>query len=352
MLHLETEKIALVSPRSPCPSSRTTNTIPHQRRLHAQHSVDETEISPSSAVQTHRNHPSIVSIIPMGRQSTRAQPANIHTVEVDHHYFSPTELTRSRTPIDFRKKAHIVYVLPVSPALSSSSSTTNPDEMIRTGSSTMPIRSRRQLSSSINTHHQSTSRGIKNQSFDQSPQPKTRTLPRSQNNTLQHTSPPSQPPPLPPALDFNNVHASKSVSERKLASMGLDPSALSLRFCNENIYGPVDDHQMKKSAPPPVPCRMQKPMVLPIGFEELITQAMVQSPCHDECSEHSWPKPPEALTASQISGPPQTLSPSIPYDRLHHEHLISDGAMRHQSTSSFFHLARHGDHSMLTESDT
>lgn len=346
----------MVSPRSPGLSSKTTHPLSRHRQplpdAITQHSTDDTEISSSSPEQA-RPHPTPISIIPIGRHSSRSRidsrrghhPTMINPTDSDHHYFSPTQLTQSRTPLNFRKKVHGIYVLPVSPTLSSSSSSmTTADEKQNHGSNTMPIRSRR----SINV---SRSQGIKNQSFDESPQPKGRTLPRLHGQTLK-TLPPSQPPPDPPFKP----------------SINLDPSRLELRFCKENIYGTTDDCLVNKSTAPPVPCRAQKPTLLPIGFQEFTSRnekigfrSMVESSPNDDSSEHTWPKPPESMTTSQISGhvpaamPPMPLSPSIPYDRLHHDHLIPTVILRQHTMTNFIQFPLHtadGEHSMLTESDS
>jgi len=214
----------------------------------------------------------------------------------------------------FEKKIHDIYVLPVSPTLSSSSSTTNTDEIIKNVSNTMPIRSRRHLSSFTNIHNN----GIKNDSFADSPQPKTRTLPRSHAGALRRIQPPSQPPPLPPDYD-------KSPIQRQISTVDLNPDTITLHL-----------NQTKKPLPPPVPCRSQKLSLLPIGFEELTKQSD-PSPQNDY-SEHSWPNPPESMSTSQISGPL-----SIPYD-----HLIPIVI----NTTNLFHQYRHNEHSILTESET
>ncbi len=79
---------------------------------------------------------------------------------------------------------------------------------------------------------------------------------------------------------------------------------------------------------------------------------MVEASPQDDYSEHNWPKPPESMTTSEISGPPQPLPPSIPYDRLHHDHLMPTVLMRQNSTTNFFQHHRFGEHTMLTESQT
>jgi hypothetical protein len=143
--------------------------------------------------------------------------------------------------------------------------------------------------------------------------------------------------------------------------MDLDPDTIALRFNSQKIYGAIEENQLKKAPPPPVPCRAQKPTVLPIGFEALTTttqpdvigfRVMMESSPQEDYSEHTWPKPPESMTTSEISGPPQPLPPSIPYDRLHHDHLIPTVLMRQNSTTNFFQHHRFGEHSMLTESQT
>ncbi len=372
-----------MSPRSPCLTS-AANTIQRQRRqlpgTLSRHPSDDHEKS-SSFFEESKDHRSNTSVVPIVRQHTRPHFTPTHTLtqqhrpdayvdDVDHHNFPSTRTTRSRASMEFRKKVNGIYILPVSPALSSSSSTTNTDEIIKNSSNTMPIRSLRHISSSINVHNDSMGRGIKNDCFADSPQPKDRTLPRSHAGTLRRVQPPSQPPPLPPTiphLHFNDVRSSndsyndKSFFQHQSATIDLDPDTIALRFSSQKIYGTTEENQLKKAPPPPVPCRSQKPTVLPIGFEGLTTitqpdvigfRGLIESSPQDEYSEHSWPKPPESMTTSDISGPPQPLPPSIPYDRLHHDHLIPTVLMRHNSTTNFFQHHRFGEHTMLTESET
>ena len=324
----------MVSPRSPCLSSKTAQTLSRPRRTLpdaiTQHSTDDTEIS-SSSPEPSRTHIAPISIRPVGRDSTRTQM--VERTDPDNHYFSPHQMT----PREFRRKVHGIYVLPVSPTLSSSSSSlSHADEKHHHSSRTMPNRS-------------FASRGVKNQSFDESPRPKGRTLPRSPHNGLK-SIPPSQPPPDPPLF---------VAQQRKASTIDLDASALEFRFCRENIYGTAEDCLMKKSSAPPVPCRTQKPTVLPIGFEELkmhreniAWRSTIESSPNDDSSEHVWPKPPESMTTSQISG--ILPSPSIPYDRLHHDHLIPTVLLRQQMMTNCVQLPRHGpnEHSMFTESDS
>jgi hypothetical protein len=375
-------------PRSPCLTS-AANTIQRQRRelpgtlsRHPLNDHEKPSSSSSSFPEETKDHRPNVSIVPIIRQHSRPHFTPTHTLtrphrtdvdtdDIDNHHFRSTQSSRSRAPVDFRKKVHGIYVLPVSPALSSSSSTTNTDEIIKNSSNTMPIRSLRQISSSINVHNDSTCRGIKNDSFADSPQPKDRTLPRSHAGTLRRIQPPSQPPPLPPTitqLHFNDVRSSiNSNNHEKLSfhhqcpTLDLDPDTIALRFNSQKIYGAIENNQLKKAPPPPVPCRSQKPTVLPIGFEGLTTttqpdaigfRVMIDPSPQEDYSEHTWPKPPESMTTSEISGPPQTLPPSIPYDRLHHDHLMPTVLMRHNSTNNFFQHHRFGEHTMLTESET
>ncbi|CAF0733594.1 unnamed protein product [Adineta steineri] len=386
--HSETEKVALVSPRSPCLTS-TANTIQRQRHqlsnTLSRHPFDENEkpipITFHEELKDHRSNTSIVPIVrqharpnfPPSHTLTQHHRADIDLDNIDNHHFSSTQTPRSRAPVDFRKKVHGIYVLPVSPALSSSSSTTNTDEIIKNSSNTMPIRSLRHISSSINVHNDSICRGIKNDCFADSPQPKDRTLPRSHAGTLRRTQPPpSQPPPLPPPtnvqLHFNDIrltnasHNDISSFRHQSVTMDLDPDTIALRFNNnQKIYVTAEENQLKKPPPPPVPCRSQKPIALPIGFEGLTTtqqndiigfRVPIESSPQDDCSEHTWPKPPESMTTSEIGGSPQPLPPSIPYDRLHHDHLIPTVLMRQNSTINFFQHHRFGEHTMLTESET
>jgi hypothetical protein len=182
----------------------------------------------------------------------------------------------------------------------------------------MPIRSRRDISSSTNIHNNSTFHGIKNDCFTDSPQPKNRTLPRSNAGTLRRVLPPSQPPPLPPTI---------SSFQHQLLTMNFDSETMALHFHS------IEENQMKKPAPPPVPCRSQKPSRLPIGFEELVKQAdqinirfATESSPQNDYSEHTWPNPPESMSTSQLSGPL-----SIPYD-----HLIPDIVIHQNNTTTFF----------------
>jgi hypothetical protein len=374
--------LALVPPRSPCLTTSAANTIQRQRRplpgTLPRHSSDDNEKSISTSPEELKVHRSNMSVVPIVRQHSRPHMTPAHTLtrrhhtdvdmdDIDNHHFPPTQTPRSRASVDFRKKVHGIYVLPVSPALSSSSSTTNTDEMIKNASNTMPIRSLRHVSSPVHVHNDSTCRGIKNDSFADSPQPKDRTLPRSNGGTLRRVQPPSQPPPLPPMiphLHFNDIQSSSMDSNNDRSSfhhqsrtVDLDPNAIALRFNCQKIYGTIEENQIKKA--PPVPCRAQKPTVLPIGFEGLTPQVdpigfrvMVESFPQEDYNEHTWPKPPESMTTSDISGPPQPLPPSIPYDRLHHDHLMPNVLMRHNSTNNFFHQHRFGEHTMLTESET
>lgn len=370
---LETEKVALMPPRSPCLTS-AANTIQRQRReltgTLSRHPSDEHEKSATFSEEL-KDHRSNVSIV---RQQSRPHFTPTHTLTRQHHTdqidHQHLPSTHSHPPQDFRRKVHGIYILPVSPALSSSSSTTNTDEMIKNGANTMPIRSHRHLSSSINVHHDSVCRGFKNDSFADSPQPKDRTLPRSHGGTLRRVQPPAQPPPLPPTiaqLHFNDARSSMNSNHEKLsfqhqsATLDLDPDTIALRFQSQKIYGTMEENSMKKVPPPPVPCRSQKPMVLPIGFESLTPtrhpdpigfRMTSESSPQEDYSEHAWPKPPESMTTSEISGPPQPLPPSIPYDRLQHDHLIPTILMRQNSTTSFFQHHRFGEHTMLTESET
>lgn len=362
--HTETEKVALVPPKSPCATSSTANTIQRQRHplphTLPRHSSRADEISLSSPKKC-RDHGSTVSTAPIGRQHVRPNCTPSHTLKRYHQTDMDTDeinqASRCRAPVDFRKRVHGIYILPVSPALSSSSSTTtNTDETSRAGCSTMPIRSLRHLSSSTaNFHKQSSYRGVKNDSFADSPQPKGRTLPRSHAGTLRRVQPPSQPPPLPPNVSQHHLNSVQSFTDgspcsHHSTSMDLYPDSIALRFNIQKIYGTANEKDTKRPPPPPVPCRTQKPTVIPIGFEGLAD--MGESSPQDEYSEHLWPKPPESMSTSEISGPPQILPPSIPYDRLHHDHLIPTGLTRHNSSTNFFQHHRFEGHTMLTESDT
>ena len=336
-------------PTSPCLSSNAANTLSRQRHPPAEHvphrSFDENEPS--------RDRSSGISIVPMVRKPSQGHAPSIRRHPADDPYFSATHSTRSRAPVDFQKKVRGVYVLPVSPALSSSSSSSNTDEIMKSSSSTMPIRSRRQILSAAVEHahhHPSSYRGIKNDSFTASPQLKDRTLPRSHGSSLKRMPPPAQPPPLPPAsssLDFDDTQSSFLYTS---SSIDVESDTIARRFSNQNPYAARMDHPMTRAAPPPVPSRFHKSSLLPIGFEELSVQPdrigfRVQqdlSP-QDEYSEHAWPKPPESMATSQIGVPLPPVSHSISYDRLHHDHLMAS------ATHCF---RQQMNHSMLTESDT
>ena len=292
-----------MSPSSLCLSSSVTNTIQRQRHNPiSHHSSDDNETLSTSPGQSRDFHSSR-SIVPIIRHRSE-----IESDESANHYFSPTQIVSSRPSVEFRKKMHDIYILPVSPALSSSSSTTNTEGIIKTGSNTMPNRSRRYVSSN---------RGIKNDCFTDSPQPKDRTLPRLHTGQLRYFQPPIEPPPLPPTIA--QIHFNQ-----KDKSSVVNPDAITLRI------NTIDESKMKKtSQPPPVPCRSQKPLVLSIGSEGLTKQSSQND------SGHPWPNPPESI------------STSIPYD-----HLIPTVIMRHNTTTNFPHQYRHNEDSMLTESET
>lgn len=283
-------------PTSPTLSSRVTNT---SQRQHSKSNLHQ-----SSSPEQCRDHSSSISVIPIKRH-------HAHFDTETHHYFSPNEL---RTSSNLRKKMHDIYVLPISPALSSSSSITNADDMIKTNSNTMSIQSRRYLSSTHHTHQDDTFDGVKNDCFTDSPPIQNRTLPRLQTDTLRRTPAPSQPPPLPP------IHDEKS------------SFPITLRFRS------VEPIPTTKSHPPPVPCRTQKPSNIPIDFEQRVDLSADSSPTDDR-SEHAWPNPPESMSTSQISRPA-----SIPYD-----HLTSHPIIHLHSNTRYFPEFQH---SMLTESNT
>ncbi|CAF0797801.1 unnamed protein product [Adineta ricciae] len=278
----DTEKLVSTPPRSPnCSSSQhrrcqTSDTISH-------HLSDETEVSSCSAGRS-RDHCSDISSIPIIRHRTE--------FEIDNekkHQFPSKYIDASRTHRDYPRKIHDIYVLPVSPSLSSSSSTAHTDDTIRTGSNTMPIRFQRH---SPRNQSDSPYCGVKNVGFADSPQLKTRTLPRSHYGTLQQISAPPQPPPLPPPL----ANLSSSIV--------LDPDTIDFRFHRS------EEKPVTQLAPPPIPSRSQKPTILSIQFDEIEQQQSETSP-QDDLSEHTWPNPPESLTTSQISG-----ALFIPYDHL------------------------------------
>jgi len=298
---LEPESMTLMPAKSPCFSSNTARThLQSQGKLRVHYSSDEHEPSSSSHKQL-QDHKSTISIVPIIHEHSRSRP---NENESENHYFATSEC---QSPVEFRKKIHDIYILPVSPNLSTLSSSSSSivhseDHSKIHHSNTMPHRSRK---------YQTTNRGIENDCFDDSPKPTNRTLPRSHTNTARRIQAPSEPPPLPPT----NV---------QLSVVELEQNSVKIA-----------------QPPPPVPCRSQKPSVLPIGFEEIIQQSdqigfrlmTDNSSPQTDSSEHSWPNPPESMSTSQVS---QRLS--IPYD-----HLMPTFIM---------HQYRHNEHSMLTESDT
>jgi hypothetical protein len=399
-LFVETEKVALVPPRSPCLTASTNHTIQRQQRplpsTLPRPSCHDNKIvsscSSSSPEQT-REHRSNTSIVPILRQHTRPTCTSAHTLtrrqptelDMEDSYFSSLKGSHSgHNSVDLRRKIHGIYVLPVSPALSSSSSTTtNTDEIIKANSNTMPIRSLRHISSSINMHKQSMSHGIKNDCFADSPQPKDRTLPRSHAGTLRRLQAPAQPPPLPPMIVHHHHHHQQQQQQQQhhphmndvqsiidnhndrtsfsfqTANIDRDSDAIALRYSSHQIYTTHDDNQMKKAPPPPVPCRSQKPMVLPIGFEGLTRtsetigfRTMLELSPQDDSSEHAWPKPPDSMSTSEISGAPAGVPPSISYDRLQHEHGISTGLTRQTNRTNFLQHHRMDGHNIFTETET
>ena len=295
---LETEKAALMPPTSPCLSPRVTNTNQQQ--------CSKLNLHQSSPEQC-RDHSSNISI-------RRMKPQHARFDTETHHYFSPNEF---QTSMGLRKKMHDIYVLPVSPTLSSSSSTTNADEVTKSNSNPTSIQSRRHQSSSSSnkTHQNDTCQGVNNACFTDSPQIKYRTLPRLQTDTLRRVPAPSQPPPLPPV--------------------------------DEKLSLSIDEIPTKRTHPPPVPSRSQKPLTIPIHFEEHTKQSNAidfslstdSSPTNDD-SIHAWPNPPESMSTSRLSRPL-----SIPYDHL----LTSNPIIHLNSTNNYFPSY---EHSMLTESNT
>ncbi|CAF3977201.1 unnamed protein product [Rotaria sp. Silwood2] len=336
-------------PKSPCLSTNIPNRIQRQKcqlgNPISQNSSDDNATSLSSIEQS-RDDQSNISIIPINRHHSRSyltSPRRHHTKEnishINNDYFSQNQISSSQVAVDFRKRVHGIYVLPVSPALSSSSSITNTDEIIKNRSKTMPSRSRRHLSSSssstttANIHHDSTYCGIQNDCFTDSPKPKDR--------TLRYIKPPSQPPPLPPIISqvhFNNNDKSSLKHHSTTSNLNLNSIALHFSI--------IDENQMKKVSPPPVPYRLRKPSQLPSGLEELTNQTsfkfIAESSPQGDCSEHTWPKPPEFMSTSEISGPL-----SISYDPL-----IPTTDMHQNSTTNIFHQYQHDEDSMLTESET
>ncbi|CAF0814155.1 unnamed protein product [Rotaria sordida] len=343
--HMETEKMALMPPKSPCLSSNISNRNQRQKcqivNPISHNSSDDNETSLSSIEQS-RDNQSNISIMPINHHHSRSYlttPRRHRTKkDIDHINnvsFSPTQISSSHVSVDFRKKVHDIYVLPVSPALSSlsSSTTTNTDEIIKIGSKTMPSRFRRHLSSSKNIDHDSTYCGIQNNCFADSPKPKDR--------ILRYIQPPSQPPPLPP-MHFNN-NGKLSSLEHHSTITDLNLNSITIHF-NTN-----EENQIKKSSPPPVPYRLRKPSQLPIGLEESKNQSdqtsiqfITELSPQDDCLGHTWPKPPESMSTSEISEPS-----SISYD-----HLIPTIIMQQNSTKNIFHRYQHDEHSILTESET
>ncbi|CAF2025630.1 unnamed protein product [Rotaria magnacalcarata] len=346
--HIETEKIALMPAKSPCSSSnvpikiqRQTSKLPDRILYNLS---DENDTSLSSIEQS-QDQQSAITIIPINRHHSRrhlTSPRRHHkTDDVDHtknDYFSPTQISTSQISIDFRKRINGIYVLPVSPTLSSSSSTINPDETKKFGSKTMPSRSGKIDSSSANIHHDFEFSGIQNNSFTDSP--------KSNDRILRFIEPPTQPPPLPPIISQTNLcHNNKSSSSSKQHSAAVDLK-LNINTLPLNTF---EENKMKKTSAPPVACRTRKPLQLSIGLDELTNQSnennfrltLEPSP-QDDCSERTWPQPPESLTTSIISRPS-----SISYD-----HLIPTIIMHQNSTTNRFHRHQHDADMILTESET
>lgn len=305
-------------------------------------SSDDNDTSLSSLEQS-RDHQSNLSNIPINRHrsqlhltSLRSYRRNNDIDDVNKDYFSPNQRTSSGVSIDFKKRVHGIYVLPVSPTLSSSSSMTNTDEIIKSGSNTMPNLSRKHLSSLAGIHNGSTHCGIQNDCFTESPKAKDR--------ILRYIQPPSQPPPLPPTIPqvpCNNVEKLIFQYHSTLSDANIDAVALHFKSMDEN--------PKQKKLPPPVPSRSQKPSLLAIDLEELANQSDTltyrfkeESSPQDDFSEHTWPKPPESMSASGIS-----VHPSIPYD-----HLLPTIIVHQNSTKNAFHQYRHEKHIMFADSDT
>lgn len=271
--HRETEKVSLVPPRSPFLRANgvASHTLPRQQRplnngFICDSSIDEHSSSSSSTPekcegQTIAN----ISNIPIIRPQLRPNFNATHTLprhqkldmEFEDSYFPSMETARTHISHEFRKKIQGVYVLPVSPALSSSSSTTNTDDMIKSGCSTMPIRSMRHISSSNNVQKDSSSNGVKNDCFTDSPLPKDRTLPRSHANTLRRVQAPAQPPPLPPVpsqmhsntfRSFVEPKSNQMLFERRSTNVDVDPSEITLTFNNQTIYNTHREHPTKKAS--------------------------------------------------------------------------------------------------------
>ncbi|CAF1343335.1 unnamed protein product [Adineta steineri] len=344
----ETEKLTLMPPRSPCISSSAVTTIQrHKRQIpdSISHNLsDDNEILSSSSPEQSHGYQSDISIIPIIRPHTRSHLTSKHShrtkTDINNHNFaSNNKITFSQVSNDFQKKVHDIYVLPVSPALSSTSSSTNIDELTKTGSNTMPIRSRRNLPPTTNIHNESIYHGIKNACFTDSPQIKNRTLPWSHTSTLRHIQPPLEPPPLPPSIpqvQFND----------NIKSFAIDSNSDTIHLG----FNTNEKNQIKKVIPPPVPCRSQKPSVSSIMSEESTKQSdktdlqiIIDSSPQDDSSEHTWPKPPESMSTSEIISRPSSIS---------YDHLIPTIIMHENSIGNLFHQYRHNEHSILTESET
>ena len=351
-MSLETEKVALVSPRSPGLSSSIPNTIQRQTRRPSgqiQHnSSDDNEISLFSPRQL-RSCQFNISSIPINRHqslscltSTRLGHTKKNIENINNGYFSPSQIVSSSNSVDFRPIFHGIYVLPVSPALSTSSTTTNTEETVQTGSYVMPILSRKDSSSSTNIQKNSVSYGVQNESFTDSPKPKDRILSRSRASTVYHIQPFPQLPPLPPTISqLHVINKDKSSFQQHSTETVWKPNAISPNCSTTN------ENEMKKASLPPVPCRLQKPSIVPPelnGFTDEVYEIsfplVAESSPQDNCFDNTWPKPPESVTTSEISGPL-----SIPYD-----HLIPTVLMHQNGTTNIVHQLQHDEHSILTAS--
>lgn len=301
--NLETEKIALMPTRSSTIRMKIPNQkVPLDDRI--QHNISiENDTTLSSLELSHDQQQSILSTIPINRHHSQSfvtslqlhhdEDSNDH---INNEYFLPTQLSLSQISVDLRKKVKGIYVLPVSPALSSSSSIRNMDDIKNYDLKTMSHKSRICF-------------GIENKCFTDSP--------KSKDRELRFIQPPAQPPPLPPMVSQINLS-------------NKDQSSLQ------------QHSTLSRMNAPPVAFRTRKPLPTSIGLEALTNLLNEKEPSpQDDSSERTWPKPPDSVRTSVISRPS-----SISYD-----HLMPTVVMHQNSTMNVLHQYQHDEDSILTESD-
>ncbi|CAF0777402.1 unnamed protein product [Didymodactylos carnosus] len=382
----ETEKVALMPP---------TSTLPHEQRSHTLKNTSNSDETP--ATKRHRQMSSPVIPNKKHQRFHHSGPQDDHIDSLPSHLISNDirlpdsdrhvrSLSRSRAPYDLRKKINGVYVLPVSPALSSASSSSGKTADSKLSSNETPIRPLR--NADISTVDDGERMAFNNKGYGDSPQPKDRTLNRSQlrvttpNTTLRRTNnglppPPSQPPPSPPIHFSNNIRRSDDMLN-KCATMGLDTNNFNMRFCQQSNYGTIRENSNNKH-PPPVPSRSQKPMNA-IGFEgivmrqsddyeaaigfrrELIDQQENylehRYPDQLPATSSHWPVPPETnhdmsiIRHSQSTNPLPTGQTYNHLNLLPHVQVRNQVVQQHHRRRTVNEVFRHEDQTMLTESDT